>query len=298
MKEGSLYSCYVAICVFNLFLCYTAIMINSVTIHAIRKTSLLPKTFKTLLLSLAVSDLGVGLLVQPLFVARIIMELQQNTENNAFYVPMFMAFSVTAALFSCTSFFGVIALSADRFLAIHCFLSYKELVTHKRGAAVVISIWLFGAFLSSITLWTPLNIIYLTFALMINLTCVLAATFLTFKVYLAARSHLDELQAMELSTRQASQNGDMVNVARLKKFAMLAVYVYVLFLVCYLPSTCFLWIISFTPEQSTLTDLLQGFAWTLVFLNSTLNPLIYCYKIGSIRLTTINILRNIFCKQH
>ena len=297
MKEGGLYSCYVAICVFNLFLSYTAIMLNSITIHAIRKTSLLPKTFKTLLLSLAVSDLGVGLLVQPLFVARLIMELQQNTENNAFYVAMFMAFTVTATLFSFASFLGVIALSADRFLAIRFFLLYKELVTDKRVVALVISIWLFSAFLSLITSWTRQNIIYLTFAV-INLTFVIAATFLTFKVYLAARSHLDELQAMELSAQQTSQNGDMVNVSRLKKFAMLAVYVYVLFLVCYLPSTCFLWIISFTPEQSTLTDLFQGFAWTLAFLNSTLNPLIYCYKIGSIRLTTTNILRNIFCKKH
>ena len=103
---------------------------------------------------------------------------------------------------------------------------------------------------------------------------------------------------MELSAQQASQNGDMVSVARLKKFAMLAVYVYVVFLVCYLPATCFLWIISFTPEPDTLTDLFQGFSWTLVFLNSTLNPLIYCYKIGTIRLTIMNMLRNVFCKHH
>ena len=40
-------------------------MLNIVTIHAIRKTPSLPKTLKTLLLSLAVSDVGVGFLVQP-----------------------------------------------------------------------------------------------------------------------------------------------------------------------------------------------------------------------------------------
>ena len=152
-------------------------MLNSVTIHAIRKTSSLPKTLKTLLLSLAVSELGVGLLVQPLFVARLLMELPQN---NPFYVAILIAETVTAILFSFTSFFGVIALSADRFLAIHCFLSYKELVTHKRVVAVVISIWLFSAFLSLITFWTPQNL-SLMFAI-INLTCVIAATFLTFKV--------------------------------------------------------------------------------------------------------------------
>ena len=44
-------------------------MSNIVTIHAIRKTSSLPKTLKTLVLSLAVSDVGVGLLVQPLYIS-------------------------------------------------------------------------------------------------------------------------------------------------------------------------------------------------------------------------------------
>ena len=60
-------STFIANCVFNSFLSYTAVMLNVLTIHAIRKTSSLPKTLKTLLLSLAVSDVGVGLLVQPFY---------------------------------------------------------------------------------------------------------------------------------------------------------------------------------------------------------------------------------------
>ena len=65
-------------CVFNAFLCLTTIVLNIITIQALRKTSSLPKTFKTLLLSLAVSDLGVGLLVQPLYVAILVMEIDQT----------------------------------------------------------------------------------------------------------------------------------------------------------------------------------------------------------------------------
>ena len=53
----------VANCVLNGFLSYTAIVLNIITIHALRKTSSLPTTLKTLLLSLSISDLGVGLLV-------------------------------------------------------------------------------------------------------------------------------------------------------------------------------------------------------------------------------------------
>ena len=84
-KGGGLYSSYIANCVLNALLSYTAIMINSVTIHAIKKTPLLSEPLKTLLLSLAFSDLGVGLLVQPLNIVLLAMELEQKTENNPTY---------------------------------------------------------------------------------------------------------------------------------------------------------------------------------------------------------------------
>ena len=297
MKEGSLYFSYVPICVFNLFSCYTAIILNSATIHAIRKTSSLPKTLKTLLLSLAVSDLCVGLLVQPLFVACIVMEMEQNTKNNPFYVAAFVAFTVTAALFSSTSFFGVIALSADRFLAIHCFLSYKELVTHKRVAAVVISIWLFSAFLSLITFWTPVNILVVVIAI-IGIVCEITATFLTIKIYWAVKSQTNQVQAMDLSAQQVVQNGEMVNVARLRRFGSLAVYVYLVFMFCYLPHTCFSWVITITSEQSTTITVFSRYTLTLVFLNSSLNPLIYCGKMKNIRHAVMGMLRNVVFRQN
>ena len=73
---------FVAInCFFNAFLSFTAIVLNIITMQALRKTSSLPKILKTLLLSLAVSDLGVGLLVQPLYVAILVMEIKQNTNS-------------------------------------------------------------------------------------------------------------------------------------------------------------------------------------------------------------------------
>lgn len=45
------------------------IILNSFTIYVMKTTSLLPKPLKALMLSLAVSDLVVGLIAQPLFIA-------------------------------------------------------------------------------------------------------------------------------------------------------------------------------------------------------------------------------------
>ena len=75
---ADLRSTYIAICVFNNFLSYTAVMLNMVTIQAIRKTSSLPRTLKTLLLSLAVSDVGVGLMGQPLYTSLLVKWIHQS----------------------------------------------------------------------------------------------------------------------------------------------------------------------------------------------------------------------------
>jgi len=66
VEFADLRSTCIANCVFNIFLCYTSIMLNIVTIHALRKTSSLPNPLKTLLLSLAISDvIGAGFLGPP-----------------------------------------------------------------------------------------------------------------------------------------------------------------------------------------------------------------------------------------
>ena len=146
-----LQSTYVANCVFNSFICHTAIMLNIVTINAWRRISSLPKTLKTLLLSLVVSDVGVVFLGQSLSISLLVMWLQQNCPGCSTYKGFLIVFT----LFSLASFFGVVALSLDRFLAIHLHLRYQELVTHKRVVAVVILIWVLSVFLSLMVFWFP-----------------------------------------------------------------------------------------------------------------------------------------------
>ena len=141
-------SSYLLVCLLNAFLSYTATMLNIVTIHAIRKTPSLSKNLKTLLLSLAVSDLGVGLVAQPLYVARLIMESQLNIETSKTYNAIYIAHLVSANLFGFATLFLVIVLCAERFIAIHYYLRYQQLVTHKRVVAVVVSTWVLSGLFS------------------------------------------------------------------------------------------------------------------------------------------------------
>ena len=98
---------------FNAFLSFTAIVLNIITMQALRKTSSLPKTLKTLLLSLAVSDLGVGLLIQPMYVAILVMEIKQNTKSTV-YNTIDKARKIQARTLVFASHFGVFALAVDK----------------------------------------------------------------------------------------------------------------------------------------------------------------------------------------
>ena len=222
------------------------------------------------------------------------MELKQ-TDNSQTYYATYIALLVSVNLFSFASCFFVVVLITDRFLAIrHCF-RYHELVTHKRIVAVVISIWVFSAILSLIRLLISRDIIYVVFGI-VNFLFALTVTILSFKTYSTARGQVNQIQDMRLALQQVIiQNGEIANVERLRKFAMAAIYVCLVFVVCYLPNMCILWSIAITSKPVNIV--IQSYTLTLVFLNSSLNPLIYCWKMKHIRHAVMNILRNV-CSRH
>ena len=278
---------YLTLCVFNAYLSYNATMLNIVAIYAIRKTSSLPKNLKTLLLSLAVSDLGVGLLAQPMYVAYI-MDSKQYRVPNETYSVIYIAFLIPTNLFFFASLFGITALCAERFLAIHLHLRYQELVTCKRLAAVVVSIWVISALISLIRFFIPKNIMYVSFVIIIS-ACIVTATSLSVKLYLTLRRHINQIQVP-----QVAQNDQGESVQRKRKSAMASLYVYLVFIACYLPDICALIIIANNSEPTIDLQPFQFYTLTLSFLNSTLNPLIYCWKMKRIQHTIVGTLRHIF----
>ena len=90
----------------KLLISSTPNVLNIITryIKRSRKTPSLSKPLKTLLLSLAVSDLGVGFLVQPTYVAVLVMKIKQKADNSAYYT-IFDALYVQSCLLSFASFF-------------------------------------------------------------------------------------------------------------------------------------------------------------------------------------------------
>ena len=237
-----------------------------------------------MLLSLAVSDFGVGLLCQPFYVALIIIRMQGNPRNCIIYT----AFTILLSVFSITSFLGVMALIVDRFMAIHLHLRYQELVTHKRVVSAVISIWLFSVSLSLLLLWIPLSITS-TILGVIGFVCFTATAFFNYKIYSTVKSLANQVQPLQ--NQQIAQSAEITSISRLKKSAIGAFYIYLVFLLCYLPHLLG-FAISIISGSNFATKHLFLFSTTLVFVNSSLNPLIYCWKMRCIRNAIINLFRN------
>ena len=280
----------VANCVFNSFLSYTTIILNIVTIHAIRKTALLPKPLRTLLLSLAASDVGVGLLAQPLYIFILVSWLNRKRIDCISYKRLMAIMK----FFCVSSLFNVVTISVDRFLAVHLHLRYQELVTHKRVIAAVISIWLLSAIISSSVFWDPLLFSSRVIGLVIMTVCLIVVVIVYWRIYIVLKRHKNQIQSLQIQeVQQGVQNGDLSNFLKLRKSALGTFYVCIVFLICYLPSyiLSFLFLARLLSPISFYEALL--YTTTLFFLNSSLNPVIYCWKMGPIRRTLMDIMRGI-----
>ena len=280
----------VASCVFNSFLSYTTIILNIVTIHAIRKTALLPKPLRTLLLSLAASDVGVGLLVQPLYISTLVSRLNQKRIDCISYKKLFAAMN----FFCISSLLNVVTISVDRFLAVHLHLRYQELVTHKRVIAAVISIWLLSAIISSSVFWNPLRVSLRVIELVVVTVCLILVVIVYWRIYIVLKRHKNQIRGLQIQeVQQGVQNGDLSNFLKLRKSALGTFYVCIVFMICYLPS----YILSFLQMARLLSPIslyeASLYTTTLFFLNSSLNPVIYCWKMGPIRRTLMDIMRGI-----
>ena len=273
----------IANCVFNIFLTYTAFMLNIVTIYAIYKTSTMPNTLKTLLVSLACSDVAVGLFIQPFYTFFLINWLRLdipgcNTQQ---------VWTISSRLFSGASLLGVVAVSVDRFLAVHLHLRYQELVSHMRVVVMVVSIWVFSGFFSLMILWGPFNAwnlirtITAAFGFIITLVVYI-------RIYQTVRRHKNHIQSMQIGDEAQSEG--IKNLTVLIKSTVGIFYVYIVFLICYLPFIICMAVIQIYGSNIALKKLFL-YSLTLVYLNSSLNPVIYCWKMKRIRRAIIDVLR-------
>ena len=172
----------------------------------------------------------------------------------------YMMFTVITSVFSTASFLGVVTVSVERFLAIHLHLRYQELVTHKRVVAVVISIWLLSVFFPSMISWTEYDI-YCLGEFLLGIVSLVLTAIVNIKIYLTVQLHKNQIKALQV--QREAQTNEMAHFARFIKSAVSVFYVYVTFVVCYLPYFIGVAVIT-TNGPNIALKRFSLFSWTLI----------------------------------
>ena len=276
--------------VLNLTFSVVATLGNLLVIRALWKASSISGTLKNLFLSLAVSDLTVALIPQLILGVNIAVVLQMvASENYNFdiFCPIYLTIYLFFILFLVTaSYLTVTAIAIDRFLAISLHLRYQELVNSKRVNIALMCLWLTSAIAASIFISIP-EPHNLTVVAVIEFYGVFVTTVVYVHIYRVARYHQNQIL-----TQCQLYNDQAMEVLRAKKSAMNSMFVYVLFMACYVPNSCTT--ILLLIDKSRLSFMLANHVSVfLILLNSSLNPFLYCWRYRELRRNVKTIVKKI-----
>ena len=266
----------------NTFFSITATLGNILILIALNKvTSIRPPT-KLLFRCLAVTDLCVGLITQPLF----IVTLLASSNVHEYVVGIQQASSVVLCG---VSLLTSTAISVDRLLALSLGLRYRYVVTLRRVRALIISFWfLSGASIGSIFIS---GIYYFVYAVVMLISLLISAISYA-KIYFRLRHQLLHVQGQR---QQLPPNGvvsSALNVERYKKTVSVILWIQLGLFACYSPICVYL--VSWHFEKFWDTNVID-YLICLLFINSSLNPILYCWKIREVKEAVKDTIRQLNC---
>ena len=272
--------------VVNIFLSITAFIGNTLILVALHKESSLHPPSKLLFRSLATTDLCVGIIVEPLAVS-----YWMSLTNERLHICRYAlaASNVAGHVLTAVSLLTLSAISVDRLLAVFLGFRYRQVVTLKRTYVAVIVFWIASVAFFTMHFWNTLLASW--FDKIVITLCLVTSIYCYTKIFLTLRHHQNQVQ--ENAQGQQSQTIPM-NIARYKKAVSSALWLQMTLVFCYFPYfivAVYIW--TSTIFSSSLFIAMQ-FAITLICLNSSLNPVLYCWKIREVRQAVKDTIRQLF----
>lgn len=271
-------------CILNVPLILIWIVGNALVLIAASKSRRIRSSSMEILSSLAFSDLLVGIIAQPLFLAH------QFTKESFLNSLMVLIVNPVCGV----SLWTLTAISVDRFLALHFHMRYATLVTTTRVKISIAFIWLYN-FVSS-ALYYLVPFIYFFIMTLTTVICILTFFLAYLGIYFIVRHHQLQIHAQQqtVESKDVAGNVNGISMARLKKSAMNTFVFFIFFVICYLPMYALLtFAISKRAQWTTEYD----FSITVVFLNSAINPFLFCWRLQELRRNVLKTLRKTFWKQ-
>jgi len=178
------------------------------------------------------------------------------------------------------SFLVITAISVERFLAIKLHMRYEELVTVRRILLVVLCFWIVciclvvARFVGASYKALVITIVVMDIA---SIAITIAAYF---KIYLQVR-------ALQNKTKDQLHLAPDIN--SFKRSAVTMLYIITLFLACFVPFLSVL-VVKMRRGGGPRLNIIYNFSATTVYLSSSLNPFLYCFRLKEIRIAVFKVL--------
>ena len=250
-----------------------AVVGNSLLLAAFITTPCIRSPSSVFLCSLALSDLLVGLVVQPVYILYLLK----------FHALLYPIVWVSMIFVGAVSMSTMTTISLDRFLALYCHMRYPSLMTEKRASYIAIALWV-ASFVSACLYASSKNLMFLfpVYALYLVIT-----TFSYTGIYRILRRHRLQIHV----EHQALGNLNNENTCRLissRKSAINTFIFYIFMLLCYSPTFALIILLIARPDLRELSGWHLGS--TVVFVNSSINPILFCWRLRELRKAVYKVL--------
>ena len=272
----------------NILFSVTAFLGNTLILVALHKETSLHPPSKLLYRNLAITDLCVGISAQPLYVTYFTSVVNERWDI-CFYA--YWAGNYSSFILIAVSLLTVTAISVDRLFALLLGLRYRQVVTYRRACITVTGFWILSIVGTStrflnlrITSW---------FQYIVSALCLVTTIFAYAKIFVTLRHN--QIHVQNHAAQGQPSQAIPLNIARYRKAVYSALWVQGTLVICYLPYTIAIFL---TPQRGMPLSiyLARNFTASMVLLNSSLNPLLYCWKIREVRQAVKETLGQLFCR--
>lgn len=247
------------------------------------------KPFTLLILNLAVTDLIVGCLAEPMSVMIHYREAMKLSISISWLSQTCYFLCATASLLS------LAVLTGDRYLAITSPLWYRANVTTKRVGYTSFMIWVLSICFTGIFFFVD----FISYAFIFGNIAICIAVFIVIFAYVrifrslkvtTENAHNLAAGASEAARAQARAQQQETKLTRTYKLMIIA------FLFSYLPTTVLIYLMNLCKTCSCeLIHWFRDFQFIFVCFNSLVNPFLYAVRLQSFRKAYSNIIGRLPC---
>ena len=277
----------IATCALNVLLAISSILFNGVVLLAIWRTKALHTPSNTLLGGLAASDLAVGCVVQPLYVTMTLLEIRRDLVP---FCGVRIALETFTLVVSGASFLTLTIIAVERYLALYLHLRYKAIVTCQRMAICLAISWLLPVAGALCRFWFSSRM-FAAITGSVIIVCLLLNIWAYFHIFLFVKHHKTQIENI---TSSLQVSGSTVEISKYNKTVVTMATLLLILIVSY---TSFVGVtnsIAFGFGGKNKRALFTAYRvlanW--FFATSSLNPVVYCWRLREIRQAAIKVIFN------